>query len=158
MKSVSRTSSKVFLSLSLKSVVLFAILLAGLPVLAALTGDLQGTIFDVKGLAVSGVTVTIKNAATGVTRTLTTNDAGEFSSQQLDVGAYDIRIEKQGFRVLETKAVIRSGEVTRLNLSLEVGSVSEVVTVEASASTLLDVASSQISLSARMRFRLRTLI
>ncbi|PYU14892.1 MAG: hypothetical protein DMG37_06275, partial [Acidobacteria bacterium] len=104
MKSVSRTSSKVFLSLSLKSVVLFA-------------------------------------------RTLTTNDAGEFSSQQLDVGAYDIRIEKQGFRVLETKAVIRSGEVTRLNLSLEVGSVSEVVTVEASASTLLDVASSQISTS-----------
>src|SRR2546430_1350292 len=147
MKSVSLESSKVSLSFSLKSLVLFVLLLAALPALAAITGDLQGTIFDVKGLPVSGVTVTVKNAATGAARTLTTNDAGEFASQQLDVGTYDIRIEKQGFRVLETKTVIRSGEVTRLNLSLEVGSVSEVVTVEGSASTLLDVASSQISTS-----------
>jgi len=123
------------------------LLLTAIPVLAALTGDLQGTIFDPKGLPVSQATVTIKNLATGTTRTLSTSDAGEFSSQQLDIGAYEIRIEKQGFRLVETTIVIRSGEVTRLNLSLEVGAVSEVVTVEASAATLLDVSSAQISTS-----------
>lgn len=123
------------------------LLLTAMPVLAALTGDLQGTIFDPKGLAVSQATVTIKNLATGTTRTLSSSDAGEFSSQQLDIGAYEVRIEKQGFRLVETTIVIRSGEVTRLNLSLEVGAVSEVVTVEASAATLLDVSSAQISTS-----------
>jgi hypothetical protein len=124
-----------------------AIALVALPVFAAITGDLQGTIFDPKGLPVSQATVTIKNLATGATRTLSTSDAGEFSSQQLDIGTYDVRIEKQGFRVVESNVVIRSGEVTRLNLSLEVGTVSEVVTVEGGAATLLDVASSQISTS-----------
>jgi hypothetical protein len=124
-----------------------ALLVVAMPVFAALTGDLQGTIFDPKGLPVSQVTVTIKNLATSVTRTISTNDAGEFSSQQLDIGPYEVRIEKQGFRAAATQIVIRSGEVTRLNLSLEVGSVNEVVTVEGSAATLLDVASSQISTS-----------
>src|SRR6266478_1684608 len=123
------------------------LLLTAMPVLAALTGDLQGTIFDPNGLPVSQATVTIKNLATGVTRTLSTSDTGEFSSQQLDIGTYEVRIEKQGFRVAETTIVIRSGEVTRLNLSLEVGIVSEVVTVEAGAETFLDVASSQVSTS-----------
>ena len=126
---------------------LAVVFLLVLPAYAALTGDLEGTIFDPKGLAVSQATVTIKNAATGATRTVITNDSGEFSTQQLDVGSYGVRIEKQGFRVLETTVVIRSGEVIRLNLSLEVGAVSEVVTVEGGAATLLDVASSQISTS-----------
>jgi len=123
------------------------LLLTAIPVLAALTGDLQGTIFDPKGLPVSQATVTIKNLATGAMRTLSTSDTGEFSSQQLDIGTYEVRIEKQSFRVVETKIVIRSGEVTRLNLSLEVGALSEVVTVEGGTATLLDVASSQISTS-----------
>jgi len=123
------------------------LLLTAMPVLAALTGDLQGTIFDPNGLPVSQATVTIKNLATGVTRTLSTSDTGEFSSQQLDIGTYEVRIAKQGFRLAETTIVIRSGEVTRLNLSLEVGIVSEVVTVEAGAETFLDVASSQVSTS-----------
>ena len=126
---------------------LAVVFLLVLPAYAALTGDLQGTIFDPKGLAVSQATVTIKNAATGATRTVITSDSGEFSAQQLDIGSYAVRIEKQGFRVLETTVVIRSGEVIRLNLSLEVGAVSEVVTVEGGAATFMDVASSQISTS-----------
>ncbi len=123
------------------------LLLVAMPVLAALTGDLQGTIFDPGGLPISQAAVTIKNLATGVTRTLSTSDVGEFSSQQLDIGAYEVRIEKQGFKVVATTVVIRSGEVTRVDLSLEVGTVSDVVTVEGGAATLLDVASSQISTS-----------
>jgi len=127
-------------------IVLCALVLA-LPALAALTGDLQGTIFDPKGLAVSEAVITIKNAATGVTRTVKTNNEGEFAASQLDIGEYEVRVEKQGFRLSDARVVIRSGEVTRLNVSLEVGAVSEVVTVEAGASTLLDTASAQVSTS-----------
>jgi len=117
------------------------------PVLAALTGDLQGTVLDGKGLAIAAAKVTIKNLGTGVTRTLTTTDAGEFSAQQLDIGPYELTIEKAGFAASRTQVVIRSGEVTRLNFALEVGAVTETVSVEAGAEAFLDTASSQISTS-----------
>jgi hypothetical protein len=117
------------------------------PVLAALTGDLQGTVLDGKGLAIAAAKVTIKNLGTGVTRTLTTTDAGEFSAQQLDIGPYELTIEKAGFAASRTQVVIRSGEVTRLNFALEVGAVTETVSVESGAEAFLDTASSQISTS-----------
>jgi hypothetical protein len=118
-----------------------------LPALAALTGDLQGTVFDSQGSGVADATVVIMETATGVSRSVKTNGLGEFSAQQLAIGEYTVRIEKQGFRVLETKVVIRSGEITRVNLNVEVGSISETITVEAGATTIMDVASSQISTS-----------
>jgi hypothetical protein len=123
------------------------VLVAALPLLAALTGDLQGTVLDVKGLVVADATVTIKNLGTGVTRTIKTNSAGEFSAQQLDIGPYELTIEKQGFATSKTQVVIRSGEITRLNFSLELGSVTEIVSVEAGAEAFLDTANSQISTS-----------
>ena len=121
--------------------------LCAVPVFAALTGDLQGTVLDGKGLAIVAAKVTIKNLGTGVTRTLTTTDAGEFSAQQLDIGPYELTIEKAGFTSSKTQVVIRSGEVTRLNFALEVGAVTETVSVEAGAEAFLDTASSQISTS-----------
>jgi hypothetical protein len=124
----------------------FSLLLA-LPVLAALTGDLQGTVLDPKGLAVSGATVTIKNLGTGITRTVTTTAEGEFSALQLDIGQYEILIEKPGFTASKTQVVIRSGEVTRLNFALDVGQITEIVSVEAGAEAFLDTANSQISTS-----------
>jgi len=122
-------------------------LLLALPALAALTGDLQGTILDPKGLPVSGATVTIKNLGTDVKRTVTTTSEGEFSALQLDIGPYEISIEKSGFATSKSQVTIRSGEVTRLNFTLEVGKVSEVVSVEAGAEAFLDTANSQISTS-----------
>ncbi len=91
--------------------------------------------------------IIIKNTGTGATRTLKTNAEGEFSAQQLDIGPYELKIEKQGFKALQTTLVVRSGEVTRLNCTLEVGSVSQVVTVDAGAEAFLDTANSQISTS-----------
>lgn len=129
------------------SVILVFSLLLTLPVLAALTGDLQGTVLDPRGLAVSGATVTIKNLGTGISRTVSTTAEGEFSALQLDIGEYELRIEKQGFTTSKTQTVIRSGEVTRLNFTLEVGQVTEIVSVEAGAEAFLDTANSQISTS-----------
>jgi hypothetical protein len=122
-------------------------LFCALPLLAALTGDLQGTVLDVKGLAVADATASIKNLGTGVTRTMKTTSAGEFAAQQLDIGPYELTIEKQGFTTSKTQVVIRSGEITRLNFSLEIGSITQVVSVEASAEAFLDTADSQISTS-----------
>src|SRR5712692_3610356 len=131
------------------SAVLMLGLFLALPVLAALTGDLQGTILDPNGLAVAGAAVSIKNVGTGVARTLTSTSAGEFSAQQLDIGPYELKVERKGFSTFQTTVVIRSGEVTRLNVDLQVGTVSQVVSVEAGAEAFLDTANSQISTSIR---------
>jgi Carboxypeptidase regulatory-like domain len=134
-------------SFSRVSAILLVFLCLAIPLLAALTGDLQGTVLDVKGLAVADATATIKNLGTGVTRTMKTSSAGEFSAQQLDIGAYELSIEKQGFATSKTQVVIRSGEITRLNFTLDVGSVTEIISVEAGAEAFLDTANSQISTS-----------
>ncbi len=126
---------------------LFAVVLcAVLPLLAALTGDIQGTVFDPQGLVILGAKVTIRNVATDATRELKTDAVGQFTAQQLDLGTYEVRVEKQAFRTYVTKVEVLSGEITRLKITLEIGAATEVVTVEAGA-PILDVAESQMSIS-----------
>ena len=61
-------------------------------------GTILGTVTDTSGAAVPGATVTIKNVDTGLLRTVTTSDDGSYSAPELPLGAYDITVEKQGFK------------------------------------------------------------
>src|SRR5579862_9444599 len=117
------------------------------PLLAALTGDVRGTVLDSQGLPVGDATVTERNIGTGVNRTAMTGPAGQFSFLQLDVGAYEVRIEKQGFHTAITNVIVRSGEVIQTSIRMEVGPVTETVTVQAGAERLMDVTDSQVSTS-----------
>jgi hypothetical protein len=99
------------------------------------TGTILGTVSDSKGGVVPNVAVTITNADEKViVRTVSTDDHGEFVVPLLPVGRYDVSAEIKGF-----KKAIRSGVVLNVddrlavNFSLEIGSVSESVSVEASA-------------------------
>jgi hypothetical protein len=131
-----------------KTLVLLAIVLsAAFPLLASLTGDIQGTVFDPTGLVVADAAITIRNLATGTALELKTNSLGEFAALQLAIGIYNVRVELKGFRTYEAKAEVRSGETTRLNITLQLGSTTEVVTVETSVGPALDVASAQLSSS-----------
>lgn len=121
--------------------------LTAMPIFAALTGDIQGTVFDPKGLVISGAKVTIRNLGTGATREVNTDALGQFTAQQLDLGTYEVRVETQGFRTYSGKAEVRSGEVIRLTITLELGPAAQVLTVEASAGPVLDVADAQLSIS-----------
>jgi hypothetical protein len=118
-----------------------------LPAFAALTGDLQGSLLDPKGAAVEGAKILVKNAATGAVREISTDGHGDFAALQLEIGDYEVRVEKTGFRSITANVLIKSGETTRLNLALELGQVSETVTVEGLAGAELDVSSAQISSS-----------
>lgn len=117
------------------------------PAYAALTGDIEGTVTDKSGAVVSEATVKVKNANTGVVRTLTTNSLGQFAALLLELGNYEITVEKGGFRTTQRTAEVRSAEKTRVDISLEVGAPGEVVQVEGGATPLLDVATSQVSTS-----------
>ncbi len=118
-----------------------------IPLFAALTGDLQGTVLDSSGAVVVDAKVVVKDLGTGVTRTLTTNQQGQFAALQLALGLYEVTLEKSGFRGFATKVDIRSGEITRLPVTLEVGAPDELITVESETTPLLDVATSQVSTS-----------
>src|SRR5262249_27726592 len=109
-----------------------------------LTGDISGTVTDPNGAVVTGAKVTVKNLSTGTLRTAVTGDTGQFSVPQLELGNYEVTIEKSGFKAYTEKVIVRSSETARLSPQLEVGAAGEVVTVEATNQTL-DVATAQIS-------------
>jgi len=125
---------------------IFIACLTSLPMLAAVTGDISGTVIDPHGAVVPGANVTIKSLATGTVRTVTTSNVGQFSVPQLELGTYEVKIEKAGFKVYVEKAVVRSGENTRLSANLVVGTAEAVISVDAVTPTL-DVATAQISTS-----------
>lgn len=118
--------------------------LFSLPVFAALTGDISGTATDTSGAVIVGAKVTVKSLSSGTIRETTTSDVGQFSVPQLEIGSYEVSIEKSGFKIYKGTTLVRSGENSRLDARLEVGTADSVVTVEATVGTL-DVATSQIS-------------
>ncbi len=112
----------------------FLILIAlGITVAIAQTGssNITGSVRDVNGAVVPGATVTAKNEATGVTSTQSTTDSGLYAFSSLPVGKYTITVEKQGFKTLQkTNNVLEVGIPLTVDVALEVGLVSETVTVQ----------------------------
>jgi hypothetical protein len=127
---------------------LAALLLWAVPLLAALTGDIRGLVLDPQNLPIENAQVTVKNVDTGAIRVEATSSAGSFSALQLDVGNYQISVEKQGFRIyFLNKVAVHSGDVVSVRVALQVGSVDETVTVEAGVESYLDVVSAQVATS-----------
>ena len=101
------------------------------------SGELNGTITDASGAAAPGVTVTISNPATGLTRVLKTNEQGIYTAPALNPGVYSIRIEKQGFQSQSRPGIeLLTGQAPSINFTLTVGNVTEVIEVTGSAPVL----------------------
>src|SRR5664280_1855844 len=95
-------------------------------------GSVTGTVTDSSGAAIAGAAVTVINTATNSTSNATSSGTGGFSVQQLPVGTYEIHVTQQGFKESVTKGVeIHVSTNTEVNAKLDVGNVSEKVTVEA---------------------------
>src|SRR5262247_4064166 len=95
-------------------------------------GSISGTVSDSNGAVIPGATVRITNVGTGLVRTLTTSDSGQFSAPALPVGEYAARVEKTGFATLEQKGlVVNVGGTATLRLELKPGEANEVVNVAA---------------------------
>jgi len=100
-----------------------------------ITGSLLGTVRDSNGAPVAGAAVTITDAEKkAVVRTVTTNADGQFSAPLLQAGVYDISAEAQSFKKQVQRGVkLDLNQRRTIDLILEVGAISDVVTVEASA-------------------------
>jgi hypothetical protein len=132
-----KTGTKFFQSFLLMLVVGVCLNLAVTPAAHAQatisTGSIQGNILDPNGAAVPGAKVSIKSKATGQDVNADVNSSGEYSSRALLPGEYVIRVEAQGFKAVEKGVTVQVGVVSTGNVTLEIGSSSTVVTVEASS-------------------------
>ena len=106
--------------------------LAGVAVAQEITGSIVGTVKDANGAGVSGATVTVSDSAKKlVVRTIQTGEDGEFNARDLPVAAYDITIEAPNFKKhIENNVPVDVGHRRNLDITLETGSITEVVTVE----------------------------
>jgi hypothetical protein len=100
-------------------------------------GALIGHISDQAGAAVPGAAVTATAVGTNISRAAVTGVDGAYAFPRLASGGYQIRVELTGFRPLTREGVrIATGETIRLDLQLEVGGLTEAITVTADASLL----------------------
>ena len=95
-------------------------------------GTIVGVVTDVSNAVVSGATVTVTDAATAQTRTVTTNDAGRYTFVDLPSGKYDIAVTKTGFVKVSIPAqVVQVGVITTDNVTLKVGAATQTIEVQA---------------------------
>jgi hypothetical protein len=98
-------------------------------------GRISGTVTDTQGSVVSGAKVTITDEATGVSRPpLTTNASGLYVADGLPVSTYQVRVEEGGFKKTSVagNSLTAGGRLT-VNVTLQPGTVTEMVNVEAAA-------------------------
>ncbi|MGA2588279.1 MAG: TonB-dependent receptor [Bryobacteraceae bacterium] len=109
---------------------------AGCLLAQAPVGSLTGTVHDTTGAVMLGVNVTVTNKDTGLERQMTTSDQGIFSAASLPAGNYGIKAAAAGFRTLEESATVQAGQVTSVDLVLQVGAESEVISVQGEAAQI----------------------
>jgi len=122
-----------FLRFSFTSLLVLA--MCALTVMAqsqASTGQIVGTVKNPNGELVPGATLTVTNPATGLSRTLTTNDQGGFSAVNLPSGEYTIDVEAQGFgKFTQTGYKVEVGTAITADITLSVQGVTGTVLVSA---------------------------
>ncbi len=114
------------------SCMLMTPLLFGSPV-----GSIAGSVRDSTGAVVPSVKLTLTNLSTNAQTTATTNPEGEFQFLQLAPTTYSLVAEAQGFKRINVSSVlVQVDQITHLDLTLEVGTLTESVQVEAAAPLL----------------------
>ncbi|MSV29114.1 MAG: carboxypeptidase regulatory-like domain-containing protein [Bryobacterales bacterium] len=107
------------------------------PAPAQQSGRITGVVTDPTGSPIPGVAVEATRAGTGDRRTVTTNASGVYVLSPLAVGDYKLEVRREGFKaVTRTGLRIDVNAALTVDLRLEVGSISERITVEATAATI----------------------
>ena len=108
------------------------------------TADIVGRVTDASGGVLPAVTVTAENIATKNVRTTLTTDTGDYVFTLLPIGTYTVKIELQGFQVVNAKVELATGDRARVDARLQIGTVEESVMVTGE-SPLLQTDSATVS-------------
>jgi hypothetical protein len=112
---------------------LAAVLLAGMAISAFAqatnSGDIRGTVTDPTGAVIPGVTVTVLNVNTLVSKDYVTNDAGVYDTSSIVTGSYKLTFKRDGFKSLVRGPITLQVGVSGLNAQLEIGSETQQIIV-----------------------------
>src|SRR5215510_6694678 len=101
------------------------------------TADITGHVTDQQGRVVPGATITATNKGTGVARTATTDDAGDYTITQLPPGKYDLSVEARSFsKALAQDFELNVGAKVTRNFELQPGEITATVSVSAEAAAV----------------------
>ena len=125
--------------------IVFALLLATGSLFAQqTTGAARGVVTDPTGALVSGVTISAANNQTRITQTTKTSAAGAYVLPLLSPGTYTLSAESPGFsKAVRSNVVVRITETEVVDFALQLGSVSDSVTVGDTASLLQSESSAE---------------
>jgi hypothetical protein len=116
--------------MKLRLAMVFILLTAATLVAQTFRGTVLGTVTDPTGKLVSGATVKVRNAGTGLERTTTTSADGSYAVPELPIGTYSVTITQSGFQTSVTNTVeVNVGAERRVDVQLKLGQVSQKVEV-----------------------------
>ncbi|MFY9555038.1 MAG: carboxypeptidase regulatory-like domain-containing protein [Blastocatellia bacterium] len=132
MKRMSSNTLAVFLSASM-------LLVMSAPAFAQTSrGTVTGVVTDPQGAVIQGATAELRNTGTNQTRTSTTNDAGIYRFDAVDLGMYDLKISAQGFKAHTSTGIeIQANRIATFDTQLETGGTEVVVEVNAGSEEIL---------------------
>jgi len=114
-----------------------------LPALAQTRGgEANGTVTDASGAVVPDATITLTNQGTNIQNTTTTNNNGYFVFVNVQPGNYKLKVEKAGFKAVESSFVVVVNQAVTQNMKLDVGSAATTIEVTAQAPVLDSTTSS----------------
>ena len=109
------------------------------------TSTLNGTVVDTSGAVLPGADISAKHSTTGVVTTAVSNAEGAFSIAALPIGTYVVTVTLQGFKTsIVNNVVLTSAQGANIKATLEVGGVTEQVTVS-STSEIIQTQSTTVS-------------
>ena len=111
---------------------------------ATASGTVQGTISDSSQAVVNGADVTITSVATGMSRTMVTNNLGTYRFDLLSAGGYKLTVKSNGFSTVVKSIELLVGQTSTANVTLTPGAASQTVEV-AGSNPLVDVMKTSVS-------------
>jgi hypothetical protein len=93
------------------------------------SGDIRGSVTDATGALIPGVTVTVLDVDTGVSKDYPTNQDGLYDTSSIVTGSYTVTFTKEGFEQLVRGPITLEVGITTVNAKLQVGSTKQTVTV-----------------------------
>ncbi len=112
----------------------------------ATSADLSGTVVDPTGAVVSGATITVRNTATGISRTVTAGAVGNYQLIGLPPGEYEVSAEAATFKKVIISGVrLTVGQAAELTIKLELGEASAVVNITGEDVQLVETTRTTVS-------------
>jgi hypothetical protein len=111
----------------------------------AASSTIVGTVTDQSNAAIPSATIKLTNVATGVSLTTTANGSGQYTFPTVTPGTYTVTVTKSGFKNAAVQhLIVDIARSYTVNVSMQVGAVSQSVTVEAGASVQLQTTTAQV--------------